>query len=81
MLIIIYVILLIIGAKSTWKLVQSLIPTSVDDVLGLVIAVAIFAVIFMIVSPIMGVVTAGKYIITYFGSGTSKTDEKTGTTR
>lgn len=77
MLIILYIILLIIGTKSTWKLVQSLIPTSVDDELGLAIAIFIFVITFLIVGPIMGIVTSGKYLIISYGYRTSKTEEKT----
>ena len=76
MLIIFYVILLIIGAKSTWKLVQSFIPTSVEDELGLVLAIVIFGVTFLIIGPIMGIVTTGKYLILNYGYKTSNTEEK-----
>ena len=77
MFMIICIILLILGAKSTWKLVQSFIPTSVDDELGFYLAIFIFVVTFLIVGPIMGIVTSGKYLIIYFSSRASKTEEKT----
>lgn len=76
MLMIVYIILLIIGAKSTWKLVQNFIPTSVSDELGLAIAIFIFVVTFLVVGPIMGIVTSGKYLMIYYSSRTSKTEEK-----
>lgn len=76
MLIIPYIILLIIGAKPTWKLVRNFIPTSVDDGLGLAIAIFIFVLTFLIIGPIMGIVTSGKYLIINYGSKTSNTEEK-----
>ena len=76
MLIIPYIILLIIGAKLTWQLVQGLIPTSVNDELGLAIAIFIFVITFLIVSPIMGIVTSGKYLIISCSSRTSNPRKK-----
>ena len=59
MLIGVYIILLILGAKATWDLVTSLIPTSLD---GIAIAIFFFVVAFLIIGPIMGIVTSGQFI-------------------
>ncbi|MDR3542286.1 MAG: hypothetical protein P4L69_15185 [Desulfosporosinus sp.] len=74
MLILIYIILLILGAKATWKLVLKYTPTYFDSI-GL--AIAIFVILFLIIGPIMGIITSGKYFIMYFSSRTPKTKERT----
>lgn len=72
MLMLIYIILLILGARSTWNLVLKFTPTYFDSI-GL--AIAIFIIIFLIIGPIMGIVTSGKYLIMYFSPRTPKTKE------
>ncbi|MDR3584728.1 MAG: hypothetical protein P4L59_05315 [Desulfosporosinus sp.] len=72
MLMLIYIILLILGARSTWNLVLKFTPTYFDSI-GL--AIAIFIIIFLIIGPIMGIVTSGKYLIMYFSLRTPKTKE------
>lgn len=74
MLIIIYLILLILGAKATWELVLRFFPTSIDG--GILFAILLFVIPFLIIGPIMGIITSVKYIIIYFSSMTSKTKEK-----
>ena len=71
MLIVIYVIFLALGAKATWNFVKNIIPTSIGDELGLFITIIVFGVIFLVAGPIVGIVTAVKYLIAYFGSKTS----------
>ena len=55
----VYIILLILGAKATWELVTSLIATSFD---GIGIVIVIFVIAFLIIGPIMGIVASGKFI-------------------
>lgn len=73
MLMILYIILLISGAKSTWELVLRFFPTSVDA--GLWLAILLFVLPFLIIGPIMGIVTIGKYLMIYYATWTSKTKE------
>ena len=58
-----YLLLLVMGAKATWKLVLNIFPTSVDN--GIVFAVILFIVFFLALGPIMGIITLVKYISTW----------------
>lgn len=71
MLVVLYVILLVLGAKPTWKFAQHLIPSTIGDELALVVTLIFFAIIFLVAGPILGVVTAGKYLMVKLGSKTS----------
>lgn len=66
----VYIILLALGAKATWNFVKNIIPTSIGDELGFVIIIVVFGVIFLVAGPIVGIVTAVKYLMAYFGSKT-----------
>ena len=61
LLIIPYIILLVLGAKATWKLTLNVFPTSLDG--GILIAILLFVVIFLVIGPVMGIVTLVKLII------------------
>lgn len=59
----IYVIFLILGFKSTWKLVSDLISGGGGDLL---FTLVLFVIAFIIIGPIMGIIALVKYIILFF---------------
>jgi hypothetical protein len=61
LLIIPYIILLVLGAKATWKLTLNVFPTSLDG--GILIAILLFVVMFLVIGPVMGIVTLVKLIV------------------
>lgn len=61
LLILPYIVLLVLGAKATWKLALNVLAASLDG--GIAFAVVAFCVMFLIIGPIMGVVTLVKFII------------------
>lgn len=75
MYVIIYVIFLALGAKATWNFVVNFLPTSVDDAFGLVVTIVVFGVVFLVAGPIMGIVTAVKYLMAHFGSKDSNSPD------
>lgn len=66
LLVILYLLLLILGAKATWNLVLNFFPSVSDDI---VFAVIIFAVLFLVLGPVMGLITIVKYIYSRVKSG------------
>ena len=54
-----YLLLLVLGAKATWNVVQNLLPSSADDIVFVVI---VFILLFLVLGPIMGIITLAKYI-------------------
>ena len=60
LLIIPYVVLVILGAKATWRLVLTIFPTSVDG--GILFAIVVFIVLFLLIGPIMGIITLVKLV-------------------
>lgn len=66
LLIPVYIVLLVLGAKATWKLVMNILSGSGNDIFsieGIVFSVIICIIPFLLIGPIMGIVTAVKYII------------------
>lgn len=66
LLIPVYLVLLALGAKATWKLVLNILSGSGNDIFsieGIVFSVILFIILFLSIGPIMGIVTAVKYII------------------
>jgi hypothetical protein len=59
--IILYIILLLLGARATWKLILSIFPTAVDG--GIFGAVVLFIVLFLVIGAIMGVIAIVKAVI------------------
>jgi len=74
MYIVLYVFLLALGAKATWNFVKNLIPTTIGDELGLVITIVAFGVVFLVAGPIVGIVTAAKYLWGHLGSKSSNSN-------
>ena len=70
MLIIVYIILLALGFKSTWKFVVDTVLAGSSEI---VFAILLFVIAILIIGPIMGVINLGKYTIVKFGK--SKTDQ------
>lgn len=60
MLLALYIILLIVGAKATWELVLKFAHTSFDD--G-VVFIILFVAVFLVIGPVMGIVSAVKLLL------------------
>ena len=52
-----YIFLLVIGANATWKVALKVFPTSADSLVGVIV---VFVLLFLIVGPIIGVITLVK---------------------
>lgn len=55
-----YLLLLVLGAKATWKLVMDIFPSFIVD--ELFFAVIIFVLLFLVIGPIVGIVTLVKLV-------------------
>lgn len=66
LLIPVYLVLLALGAKATWKLVLNILSGTGNDVFsieGIVFSAILFTILFLLIGPIMGIVTAAKYFM------------------
>jgi len=59
-LIIVYIFLLALGFKSTWKFVSGLVLQGSS---GILLPILIFILLFLIIGPIMGIINLGKLAI------------------
>ncbi len=61
-----YILLLVVGAKATWAVALKFFPTSIDSIVGVIL---VFIIIFFIIGPIMGIVTLVKLAIVKMNTG------------
>lgn len=73
MLIVIYIILLVLGFKATWKLVANVILAGSSEIL---LPIILFIVAILIIGPFMGIYSLIKYIILYFSYNRSNAKDK-----
>lgn len=62
-----YLLLLVLGAKATWRLVMDIFPSFVVD--ELFFAAIVFVLMFLVIGPIMGIITLVKYTYMQVKSG------------
>lgn len=60
LLIIVYIFLLVLGFKSTWKFVSGLVLQGSS---GILLPILVFILLFLIIGPIMGIINLGKRAI------------------
>lgn len=70
LIIIVYIILLAFGFKSTWNFVVNTVLAGSSEIVG---AIVLFIIMILIVGPIIGIINLVKLAITKFGK--SKIDK------